>query len=108
MEVIDAIAAAGYELYERKNAWIDETKAYQGVNITWREDSVGILFEVQVHTPASWHAKQESHQAYEVVQSLISTPEQRAEAVRRQQQLFSEVPIPSDVTDIPNYRKEGW
>lgn len=108
MEVSDAIAAAGYELQERKNAWIDETKVYQGINITWREDSVGILFEVQVHTPTSWHAKQESHRAYEVVQSLISTPEQRAEAVRRQEQLFSEVPIPPNVTDIPNYRKEGW
>lgn len=108
MEVSDAVEAAGYELYERKNAWVDDTKIYQGVNSTWREHSRGVLFEVQVHTPASWHAKQESHPAYEVGQSLASTPEQKADATRRQGEIFSEVPIPSNVDDIPPYRKEGW
>jgi hypothetical protein len=108
MAVSDAIAAAGYELFERKNAWADETKVYQGVNSTWREHSRGVLFEVQVHTSASWHAKQESHPAYEVGQSLASTPQQRADAARRQREIFSEVPIPPGVEDIPSYRKEGW
>jgi hypothetical protein len=108
MEVSDTIAAAGYELYERKNSWVDETKVYQGVNSTWREHSRGVLFEVQVHTSASWHAKQESHSAYEVGQSLASTSEQRADAARRQKEIFSEVPIPPNVEDIPSYRKEGW
>jgi hypothetical protein len=108
MEVSGAIAGAGYELYERKNAWVDETKVYQGVNSTWREHSQGVLFEVQIHTPASWRAKQESHQAYEVGQSLLSTREQRVGAARRQKEIFSEVPIPPGVADIPSYRKEGW
>ncbi len=108
MEVSDAITAAGYDLYERKNSWVDETKIYQGVNSTWREHNHGVLFEVQVHTPASWHAKQESHEYYEIGQSLASTPEQRADAARRQKEIFSEVPIPPNVADIPSYRKEGW
>jgi hypothetical protein len=107
-EVCETIATAGYELYERKNAWVDEKKVYQGVNSTWREPSHDILFEVQVHTPASWHAKQESHPLYEIIESPSSTKEQRAEAARRQREIFSEVPIPPDVTDIPSYRKEGW
>jgi hypothetical protein len=107
-EVCETIIATGYELYECKNAWVDETKVYQGVNSTWREPGHGILFEVQVHTPASWHAKQESHPFYEVIESLSSTREQRTEAARRQKELFSEVPIPPDVTDITSYRKEGW
>ena len=107
-EVCESIAAAGYELYERKNAWIDKTKVYQGVNSTWREPSNGILFEVQVHTPSSWHAKQESHPLYEVIESPSSTKQQRAEAARRQREIFSEVPIPPDVADIPLCRKEGW
>jgi hypothetical protein len=107
-KVCESIAAAGYELYERKNAWVDETKVYQGVNSTWREPSHGILFEVQVHTPASWHAKQESHPLYEVIESPSSTTGQRAEAARRQREIFAEVPIPPDVADIPSYRKEGW
>ena len=108
MEVSDAIAADGYELYERKNAWVDDTKVYQGVNSTWREPSHGVLFEVQVHTPESWHAKQESHPAYEVAHSLASTREQRADAMRRQREIFATVPIPPAVADIHSYRKEGW
>ncbi len=107
-DVFEKISTAGYELYECKNAWVDEAKVYQGVNSTWREPGHDVLFEVQVHTPASWHAKQESHPLYEVIESLSSTWEQRAEAARRQIELFSEVPIPPDVTDIPSYRKEGW
>lgn len=108
MDVSDAIAADGYELYERKNSWTDDTKVYQGVNSTWREPSHSVLFEVQIHTPASWHAKQESHPAYEVAHSLASTREQRADAMRRQREIFSTVPIPPAVADIHSYRKEGW
>ena len=108
IEVSDAIAAAGYELYERKNAWMDPAKVYQGVNSTRRDQHNDILFEVQVHTPSSWHAKQESHQAYKVGESLISTPEQRAYTARHQKEIFAEVPIPPDVADVPSYRKEGW
>jgi hypothetical protein len=107
-EVCESIAAAGYELYECKNAWVDKTKIYQGVNSTWREPSHGILFEVQVHTPSSWDAKQESHPFYEVIESPLSTKEQRAEAARRQNRIFSEVPVPPNVADILSYRKEGW
>lgn len=107
-EACGTIAAAGYELYECSNAWIDETKVYQGVNSTWREAEHDLLFEVQVHTPASWQAKQESHPFYEVIESPLSTKEQRAEAARRQRDIFSEVPIPPDVIAIHSYRKEGW
>jgi hypothetical protein len=108
MEVSEAIAAAGYELYERKNAWVDVTKVYQGVNSTWRDHGNGVLFEVQVHTPASWRAKQESHSAYKAGESLISTSEQREHIARRQKAIFSEVPVPPHVADVPSYRKEGW
>jgi len=108
MEISDVTAAAGYELYERKNAWVDETKAYQGVNSTWRDQSHDVLFEVQVHTPASWQAKQASHHAYEVGESPSSTQEQRVDTARLQKEIFSKVPIPPGVADIPSYRKEGW
>ena len=108
MEVTDVVTTAGYELYERKNAWTDGTKVYQGVNSTWREHSHGVLFEVQVHTPASWRAKQESHDAYEVGGSPSSTQEQRTDTARLQKEVFSNVPIPPDVADITSYRKEGW
>jgi hypothetical protein len=107
-EACEAITAAGYELYECKNAWTDETKVYRGVNSTWKDATHDVLFEVQIHTPASWHAKQESHPLYEIIESPSSSKEQRADAARRQREIFSEVPFPPNVTAIHSYRKEGW
>jgi hypothetical protein len=108
MEVCDLLTTAGFEMYERKNAWADETKSYQGVNSSWMDHRNEQLFEVQVHTPASWRAKQDSHKAYEVIEALSSTSEERAEAVRLQEQIFREVPIPPGIKEIPSYQKEGW
>ena len=99
---------AGFELYELKNAWIDESKAYQGINTSWMDPNWGQLFEVQMHTPASWKAKQESHQTYEIAEAPNSPPGDRAAALIEQDQIFGNVSIPSDVKDIPSYRKEGW
>jgi hypothetical protein len=107
-EVCTSLADAGFELYERKNVWIDETKSYQGVNSSWMDHQTGQLFEVQVHTPESWQAKQASHRSYEIIESLSSTAEERAEAIKIQDRIFREVPIPPDVRDISSYRKEGW
>ena len=99
---------AGFELYELKNSWIDKSKAYQGINSSWMEPKSGQLFEVQMHTPASWSAKQESHWAYEMAEAPNSSPEDRAAALREQDRIFGKVPIPADILDIRSYRKEGW
>ncbi len=61
MEARESLTSAGFELYEQKNAWADETKSYQGINSTWMDHDSGVLFEIQMHTAASWAAKQESH-----------------------------------------------
>ena len=108
MEVCDLLTVAGFEIYERKNAWADETKSYQGVNSSWMDHQSEQLFEVQIHTPTSWRAKQESHKAYEAIEALSSTSEERAEAVKLQERIFREVPIPLGVRSIPSYQKEGW
>jgi hypothetical protein len=99
---------AGFELYELKNTWADESRAYQGVNSSWLEPEQGQLFEVQVHTPASWKAKQETHWAYEIAEAPSSSPNQRADALREQDRIFNAVPVPAGVHKIPSYRKEGW
>ena len=99
---------AGFELYELKNAWIDESKAYQGINTSWMDPNWGQLFEVQMHTPASWKAKQESHRAYAIAEAPGTSSEDRTAALMEQDQIFSKVSIPSDVKDISSYRKEGW
>jgi hypothetical protein len=99
---------AGFEPYERKNSWVDESKAYQGVNSSWMDPQWGQLFEVQMHTPASWKAKQESHDAYEIAEAPDSSPAERVAALTRQDLIFRRVPVPPDVQNISSYRKEGW
>jgi hypothetical protein len=104
----DMIADEGFELYERKNAWADSSKAYQGVNCTWMDRASGLLFEVQIHTEASWEAKQQSHPEYEVIESRTSTSEDRTQADMRQSRIFAHVAIPHEAREIPTYRKPGW
>jgi hypothetical protein len=108
MEVCASLADAGFEMYERKNVWVDESKAYQGVNSSWMDHESKQLFEVQIHTPTSWRAKQEGHLTYEIIKASSNTPEERAAAAKFQERIFGSVPIPPGVSDIPSYRKEGW
>jgi hypothetical protein len=108
LELCSMLKSVGFELYERKNSWADESKAYQGINSSWMVPEWGQRFEVQMHTPASWKAKQESHPAYEIAEAPSSSPEDRAAALVEQDRIFSQVPIPSDIRDILSYRKEDW
>jgi hypothetical protein len=107
-EVRDSLTSADFELYEQKNVWADEAKAYKGINSTWMDTDSGLLFEVQVHTTASWNAKQESHREYEIIESRSATAEEKEQARQRQDQIFASVPIPDGAAQIPTYRKEGW
>jgi len=108
MEACDSLTSAGFELYEQKNAWADETKAYKGINSTWMDRNSGVLFEVQMHTAASWAAKQESHREYEIIESRSTMTGEKARSRQRQDQIFARVPIPDGAAEIPTYRKEGW
>jgi hypothetical protein len=107
-EICDSLTSAGFQLYERKNAWADETKSYKGINSTWMDRDSGLLFEVQVHTAASWTAKQESHREYEVIASRAATTEEKSRARIQQDQIFARVSTPDGAAEIPTYRKEGW
>jgi hypothetical protein len=107
-EVRESLTSAGFEFYEQKNAWADETKSYKGINSTWMDPDSELLFEVQMHTTASWNAKQESHHEYEIIESRTATAEEKKQAGQRQDQIFASVPIPDGALQILTYRKEGW
>jgi hypothetical protein len=108
VETCDYLTSAGFQLYERKNTWVDEEKSYKGVNSTWMDCDSELFFEVQMHTAASWTAKQESHREYEIIASRSTTTEEKSRARIRQDQIFARVPTPDGVAEIPTYRKEGW
>ena len=50
-------------LVEAKNFW--GSKRYQGLNMTFADPRTGRLFEVQMHTPASYQAGVDTHKGYE-------------------------------------------
>jgi hypothetical protein len=94
-----------YELIEMKPSW--HTDEYKGTNSRWRDSSSGVLFEVQWHTPASWEAKQKTHDAYEKIDDP-STPIEEKERLRAYQRaVCSTVPVPPGALEMRSYKKES-
>ena len=57
------LEGAGHEMYRSTNHWADPE--YKGINTRWITQQ-GQRFEVQFHTPESFHAKEHvTHEAYE-------------------------------------------
>jgi hypothetical protein len=96
----------GYEMYYSKNWWTNSE--YKGINTRW-VTAEGHRFEVQFHTPESFHAKQDvSHQAYERLRNPMTSKRELRELHLFQQEVFSWIPVPDNATDIPDYEKEGF
>jgi hypothetical protein len=67
----------GYEMYYSKNWW--SSPEYKGINTRWLTQE-GQRFEVQFHTPDSFHAKHEiTHTAYERIRNRFTSDEEREE-----------------------------
>ena len=95
------LKAEGFELTELRNSWSNEE--YKGINSRWRVPENGQLFEVQFHTGSSFRAKQETHPAYEKLRDPATSEAEQEDAVEFQRQVTARVPVPSGVSEIPNY-----
>ena len=95
----------GYKLVGRKPSWLG--KEYRGINTQWRNPASGQLFEVQFHTPASWDAKQRTHDSYEKVQNPATLAEERARLRDYQREIASSVTIPPGALEFAPYKEEG-
>ena len=95
----------GYKLVGRKPSWLGEE--YRGINSRWRDSASGQLFEVQFHTPASWDAKQRTHDSYEEVQDPATTPEDRARLMAYQREVATSAPIPPGALEFAPCKEEG-
>ncbi len=99
------IEAEGYSLIEMKPSW--HADEYKGVNSRWRDVASGSLFEVQWHTPASWEAKQRTHDAYEKIERT-DTPLEEVERLRAYQRaVCAAVPVPPGALEMRGYKKES-
>jgi hypothetical protein len=95
----------GYKLVWRKPSWLGEE--YKGINSQWYDSASGQLFEVQFHTPASWDAKQRTHDSYEKIQNPATTPEERARLRAYQREISASVPIPPGALEFAPYKEKG-
>jgi hypothetical protein len=103
--VENRLADKGYALVWRKPNWSGEE--YKGINSQWCDPDSGVLFEVQFHTPASWDAKQRTHDTYEKIGNSTTTPEERARFRAYQREVSASVPVPPGALEFLPYKKEG-
>ena len=100
------LEASGYVMFYGRNSWSDSE--YKGINTRWAT-SEGQRFEVQFHTPESYHAKQEvTHEAYERIRNPLTSDYERSELKTFQQEVSSWIPAPEGAQDIPDRRKEHF
>jgi hypothetical protein len=105
-DIRDRFESSGFAMYHLKNSWNDSE--YKGINTRW-VTSGGQRFEVQFHTRESFHAKHEvTHLAYERLRGAEATRAERADLKAFQREVSSWVPLPERVTEIAEYRKEGF
>jgi hypothetical protein len=93
----------GFTLDKLKNYWSDDQ--YKGINSHWIESDTGQRFEVQFHTRISYEAKQITHDAYERLRTLKADEFEELVLEAFQKRVVSEIPIPVDAFDIPEYPK---
>lgn len=68
---VESLKKEGVELFRTKNTWLDNNKAYKGVNSVFK-DKKGNYFEVQFHTQESLDVKEYIHPIYEKLRSIES------------------------------------
>ena len=96
----------GHEMYQSKNSW--GATEYKGINTRWVTQE-GQRFEVQFHTPESFHAKQNvTHRAYERLRNLLTSDAERGELESFQREVSSRIELPDAALDVPDFKKKGY
>jgi hypothetical protein len=106
-DIKESFESRGHETYYSKNYWTDPE--YKGINTRW-VTAEGQRFEVQFHTPDSFHAKHEvTHLAYERIRDTTSTSRAELRELHAfQQEVSSWIEIPDGAAGIPDFMKEGF
>ena len=95
-----------YRMVYSKNHWRDDPE-YKGINTRWVTPT-GQRFEVQFHTPESYHAKQEvTHGSYERLRNPLTEDGERRELGVFQREVSSWISVPDRALEIPDYGTRG-
>jgi hypothetical protein len=100
------LESCGHEMYLSKNSW--GKLEYKGINTRWVTRG-GQRFEVQFHTPESFHAKQNiTHISYERIRNPLTSDGERMELRKFQREVSAVIRTPDAAAKIPDYKKEGF
>jgi hypothetical protein len=101
-EVKDQMQSSGYRMVYSKNHWRYDLE-YKGTNTRWVTPE-GHRFEVQFHTPESYHAKEEiTHKSYERIRSRLTDRSERRELEAFQREVCSWITVPDGTASIEDY-----
>jgi len=93
-------------MYYSRNWWTDPE--YKGINTRW-VTAEGRRFEVQFHTPESFHAKHHvTHAAYERIRDPTTSRRELRELHAFQRTVSAWIEVPDGAADIPDFKKEGF
>jgi hypothetical protein len=93
----------GYAMTYAENHW--PRAEYKGINTRWLT-SEGQRFELQFHTPESFHAKQQiTHLSYERLRNLLTSDGERSKLSTFQREVCAWIAMPDGADEIPSYRK---
>jgi hypothetical protein len=105
-DVKQRLEAREHQMIYSKNHWRDDPE-YKGINTRWVTPE-GQRFEVQFHTPESFHAKQQvTHTSYERIRNPLTHDDERSELEAFQREVSSWITAPEGVQDIPDHRRKG-
>jgi hypothetical protein len=105
-DIKERLENLGYKIYQSNNSW--ESAEYKGLNTRWITKE-GQRFEIQFHTPESFHAKQcVTHVAYERIRTPLTSDGERRELEAFQRKVSSWIKTPDGATEIPSFKKKGF
>jgi hypothetical protein len=105
-DVKQRLEASGYQMIYSKNHWPDDPE-YKGINTRWITPQ-GQRFEVQFHTPESYHAKAEyTHRSYERLRNPLIQDDERYQLREYQREVWRWITAPEQVSAIADYPRKG-
>ena len=97
-DICRRLRAAGYQMMDRESHWLSDPY-YKGLNTRW-ETRRGDRFELQFHTPESFHAKEVTHPAYERLRAAGTSRHERRELTRFHRIVNAAIPRPMDIAQL--------
>ncbi len=105
-DVKERFESRGHQMYFSEDSWTNPE--YKGINTRWVTPE-GHRFEVQFHTPESFHAKHHvTHLAYERIRTQGASRRELRELHAFQKAVSSWIQIPDGAADIPDVKKGGF